>query len=219
LRAPARIPPARFLAALAAILGLILLTTLDYRPVEAGIFSTLLRFDISLPLGGFGLALALESRRPILVILAVMAFGIVVGAGLAEPIARAIETDFRLMGYLFFIGPAYCLVTGAALVSPDAVRRLLLPVAALLSGAILGLSIPLVNPRAAEIEFATGALLAGLALVLVPLMLLAQVQWPGLRIIGRILGSWLIALGLMQIGLQIARIQPDAAAAAYIGLM
>ena len=146
-----------------------------------------------------------------------MAVGIAVGAGIAEPIARAIEADFRLMGYLFFIGPAYCLITGAALVSPEAPRRFLLPPAALLSGAILGLSIPLVNSRPTEIEFAAGALAAGLALVLVPLLLLSRVEWAGLRIVGRVFGSWLIALGLMLIGLQVARVSP--AVASYIGLI
>jgi hypothetical protein len=226
LRKGSWIAPAAALATLAALVVIVVWPAFDHRPLEAGVFYALLRFDNSLPLAGFGLALAQETRRQIALSLALAVAAIGLGAVLAQPLARAIEADFRAMHYLFLVGPAYCMATGLALLAPARLRPFALALVAVFSGAVLGLVVPLNQPTLAEVEFAAGAVATGIGLALVPLLLLLGLEWPGLRIVMRILGSWLVAIGIMLAGLELARIKgtadgsmPALLPSAYIGLI
>ena len=96
-------------------------------------------------------------------------------------------------------------MTGVALAAPAALRAWALPPAALAAGVALGLPIVADSMSRAQVEFTTGALLSGIGLVLAPLLLLWPLVWSGAIIAGRILGAWLIAIGLMLLTVELIR--------------
>jgi hypothetical protein len=185
----------------------VVLPILDHSAFEAGLFDTLLRSEQSLAFIGLGVALAAVARRQLSVNLIFLAFGIGTGAVLGEQLAAMIEENAGVAGYAILIGPIYCAATGVALTVPAALRHLALPLAALSAGVVLGLPIVADSLSRAQVEFSAGALLAGIGLVLVPLLLLRPFAWSGVAIAGRILGAWLIAIGLMLLTLELTRFQ------------
>src|SRR5262249_28723152 len=94
-------------------------------------------------------------------------------------------------------GPVSCLAAGVALAASPRVRAWLLPPAALVMGAMLAIGIKLVDPSFQDLDFLRGALAASLWLVAAVALTvhLVSARWLGVAV--RILGSWLIAIGLM----------------------
>jgi hypothetical protein len=174
----------------------------EHLPIHAGLIGALLRFDRSLPLVGLGLAFAQASRRQVGTSALLMLVGIGLGSLAGARLAAMIEEDFTVAAYLFMAGPLQCIVVGGALVAPATLRPVSLPIAAAVSGAVLGVGALADLPGAFGTEYLAGSTLAGLALVLVPGLLLHGLQWPGLAIVTRIAGSWLAAIGLMLLALE-----------------
>jgi hypothetical protein len=175
----------------------------EYRPAHAGLVNALLRFDRSLPLVGLGLAFAQASRRQIRVSVVLLFVGGSVGCLAGARLAAMIEEDFTIAAYLFMIGPLQCLVVGIALLAPQGWRATSLPFAAAACGAVLGIGALADLPGAFGTEYLAGAALAVLSLMLVPSLLLREVRWPGLAVVTRIAGSWLTAIGLMLLALEL----------------
>jgi hypothetical protein len=195
--------PATALALIALVVALIALPAADHRPLQAGLLDALLRFDRSLPLVGLGLLFAAASRRAMAAGALLLLVGLVLGAVAGARLAVAIEEDFTLVTYLFMLGPLLCLAVGGALVAPVAVRVFALPAAAMLSGLALGVGLLAELPGALGAEYFAGAAFATLAAILVPLLILYDIRSPGLSVATRIAGSWLIAIGLMLLALEL----------------
>jgi hypothetical protein len=195
--------PATALAFIAVVVALIALPAAEHRPLQAGLLDTLLRFDRSLPLVGLGLLLAEASRREMAASALLLLVGLGLGAVAGARIAAAIEEDFTLVTYLFMLGPLFCLAVGGALVAPTGVRVFALPAAALLSGLVLAVGLLAELPGALGAEYLAGAALAIFAAILVPLLILRDIRSPGLSVATRIAGSWLIAIGLMLLALEL----------------
>jgi hypothetical protein len=195
--------PATALVLVALVVALIALPAVEHRPLQAGLLDALLRFDRSLPLVGLGLLLAQASRRAMAASALVLLVGFGVGAVAGARIAVAVEEDFTLVTYLFMLGPLLCFGVGAALVAPTAVRVFALPAVALLSGLVLAVGLLAELPGAIGAEYLIGAALAMLATILVPLLILHDIRSPGLAVATRIAGSWLIAIGLMLMALEL----------------
>lgn len=194
--------------ALVAVIGvLIALPSAQHTSLQSGLLDALLRFDRSLPLVGLGLALAPVSRREIGASAAFLLVGLGLGAVLGAWIAALIEADFTLFSYLFMLGPLQCLAVGGALVVPPSLRAVTLPPASLACGVALGIGALADVPGGFRAEYSVGAGIAALALVLVPLLLLRDLRWSGLAVATRIAGSWLIAIGLMLLALEIGRMR------------
>jgi hypothetical protein len=195
--------PATALALIAVVVALIALPAAEHRPLQAGLLDTLLRFDRSLPLVGLGLLLAEASRREMAASALLLLVGLVLGVVAGARIAVAIEEDFTLVTYLFMLGPLLCLVVGGALVAPRPVRGFASAAAALLSGLVLAVGLLAELPGALGPEYVAGSVLAILAAILVPLLILRDIRSPGLSVATRIAGSWLIAIGLMLMALEL----------------
>jgi hypothetical protein len=192
-------------AGLAVFAAVALHPVADWTPLEYGLTYTVLRYDQALPLAGLGFAIAQMRGLPRLLGFALLALGVGLGAVLASVIVAAISAGANVIRYLFILAPACAVTTGAALVAPRPLRAWLVPVAALLSGVILGLVINISDPTVEEHAFAVGAVLSGGWLVAVAFLLWRQFEQPWFAIAGRIVGSWLIAIGVMLVALHLLR--------------
>jgi hypothetical protein len=117
--------------------------------------------------------------------------------------------------HLFLTVPIGYLATGAALVASARWREWLAPICAAIFGAMLGLTIKLTDPSLHEPAYSwTPALIAFWMVGAVSLTLRAfRRGW--FAIFGRILGSWLVAIGLRYGGASVVpKRQPPPPAAA-----
>ena len=163
---------------------------------EFGLLYTLWHYDLALPLVGLGLIMA--QVRPRLAGLggAMFAGGLVLGGSLENAVIAATASDGSFFRHILLLAPGCCVVTGATLVSPGAARPWLLPVVAFLVGIVLGLEVKLSDPSVGE-WFAGGAALSGAWFIAAPLLLWRAFARGWFSIAGRILGSWMIAIGAM----------------------
>src|SRR5206468_7950249 len=99
--------------------------------------------------------------------------------------------------YFIYLGPLCCVIAGIMLATARRLRLWIMPAATALCGAALGFLAALHDPTLGDPRFAGGAAAAGLWLgAAAPAFLrLFDLSW--LRIGGRILASWLIAIGLL----------------------
>ncbi|HTO84062.1 MAG TPA: hypothetical protein VMQ73_17615, partial [Methylomirabilota bacterium] len=98
---------------------------------------------------------------------------------------------------LGFIGPLACVAAGLVLAPGPLLRVVLAPLAAAFCGAALGFLIAFHDPSLGDPRFAIGAAAAGLCVMAAPVVVLPWFGRGWLRIGGRILASWLIAIGLL----------------------
>lgn len=200
--------PAALALALAAIAALLVATAPSaplVHDVQAGFLYLLLRFEQSLPLIGFGFALAAAPRRLLAACFVLIIVGIPLGSLAGAALAAAIEVNFSVIRFVFLIGPAYSALMGMVLIAPPALAAWTLPLAALASGAILGLGLGSFGFGGIDPGYAAGILLAGTILLLLPLLLLREFDGPWRAIAARIFGSWFIAIGFMLAGHEILR--------------
>jgi hypothetical protein len=153
-----------------------------------------------LPLIGLGVALAFVGRRLFIAALVLFTLGIASGLRAEYWLLWALDRVPGAVTHLFFTDPISYLAAGAALIASTRWRNVVLPVAALVFGAMLALSTRLTDPSLHEFAFTFApALIACWIVVAVALTLRAF--WRGwFPVFGRILGSWLIAIGLLSGG-------------------
>lgn len=190
---------------------------LNPRPVrssfEFGLFYTVTRYDQALPLLGVAIALARLPSRLCAACLAVFALAILAGAFVSDWMLAAASAHPGLIGYLFLIGPVCCLFVGIALAVPERLTFVFTVPAVAFAGIALGSVISFNNPNAAAWSFAAGAVLAGLWLVVPPMLVLRGFARGWLPIPSRIFGSWLVAIGAMLMAAQLVpRPLPEPAA-------
>jgi len=185
----------------------------DRSGFEFGLLYTVTRYDQALPLLGVGIALARMPSWLCAVCLAVFVFAIFAGAFVSDWMLAAASAHPGLIGYVFLIGPICCLFVGIALAVPDRLTLVFTLPAVTFAGIALGLVISFNDPNAAEWSFAAGAVLAGLWLVVPPMLVLRGFARRWLPIPSRIFGSWLVAIGAMLMAAQLVPRPPPEPAA------
>jgi hypothetical protein len=98
---------------------------------------------------------------------------------------------------LFLTGPISYLAAGVALVASMRWRTFVAPVASMIFGTMLGLTIKLTDPSLHEPAFTWTPLLAACWVIAAAALTLRAFRRGWFSIFGRILGSWLIAIGLL----------------------
>jgi hypothetical protein len=165
-------------------------------PFEDGLLAAALAYDRALALFGMGLALArLPSlaRSPSVVVLAI---AIAAGIGGEGDLANS---GF-VAGHLSVIalpGPVACVIAGLLLALPLRPQKWILPILTTVSGFLVGLAIGLAAPAGEILAFGTGGTIGSLWFAVMPALLLPPLGITWARILVRILGSWLIAIGVM----------------------
>jgi hypothetical protein len=151
----------------------------------------------TLPLVGLAAAFALISARAAIAALLLFALGVAGGLVAPDRLLAILDLVPRAATHLFFTGPISYLAAGAALVAGTRWREWLTPPAALIFGAMLALTITMTDPSLHEAAYTwTPVLIAFWIVAAVALTLNAF--WRGwFTIFGRILGSWLLAIGLL----------------------
>ncbi len=195
--------PANWIAPVLLVAGVIALSLAGMRPAGergpfvSGLLYPVLRYDGALMLAGLGFALAQTRGRGLILNGAIFAAGLPLGGLAGGWIAAALAAGGDIIRYVLLIVPGCCVITGAALVAPRGGREWILPVAALATGMALGLVINFDDAMAEEWLFAGGAVLAGTWIVVTALLLWRRFERQWFPIAGRILGAWLMAIGLM----------------------
>jgi hypothetical protein len=191
-----------------ALLGAIAFAAAFFRgatqrgPFEDGLLSAVLAYERALALFGFGFAVA--RQRPLtrvaifLSLVAGIAAGIVSEGGLAN---SAFVADHLFV--LKLPGPISAVMAGGGLALPLFLQKWTLPPLAAVLGFFVGLATGLASPAGDAIAFSTGAMTASLWVAFAPTLLCLPLHAPWARIFVRILGSWLIAIGVMLGGTQL----------------
>ena len=189
--------PALAALGLFAVAALTFIPALRESPLTRWILTETLAPARVLPLIGLGAAFGLIGARAFVAALVLLAIGIAGGLFAEDWLLWVLDTVPRAGTHLFLTGPISYLAAGAALVFSARVRSYVTPATAAIFGAMLGLTIRLTDPSLHEPAFTwTPVLMAFWIVAAVSLPL--RSFWRGwFPIFGRILGSWLLAIGLL----------------------
>lgn len=150
-----------------------------------------------LPLIGLGAAFALIGARATIIAVLLFALGIAGGLVAQDRLLAILDLVPRAATHLFFTGPISYLAAGAALVAGARWREGLTPAAALIVGAMLALTIKLTDPSLHEPAYTWTPVLIAFWIVAAVTLTLRAFRRGWFAIFGRILGSWLLAIGLL----------------------
>jgi hypothetical protein len=157
-----------------------------------------------LPLIGLGMACGLVGSLAFGATLLLFGLGIAVGFAAENWLLATIYFLARGPTHLFLTEPISCLAIGLALVPGARWLPRLLPAAAFVAGVTLALAIFLADPSSRDPLFIWTPLLAAFWLVGALALTLQSLRQRWLPIFGRILGSWLVAIGLLYGGTSLA---------------
>jgi hypothetical protein len=154
-------------------------------------------YDLALPLVGIGIAMARMTGRQVVALAVILVAALSLGVLGEHRLLSDPEFPPRLARRFIYLGPLCCVIVGLALPMPSRLRLWLMAPATGLAGAALGFLAALHDPALGDPRFAGGAAAVGLWLVAVPPALLGWFSGSWLTIGGRIVASWLIAIGLL----------------------
>ncbi|MGX1306032.1 hypothetical protein AB7M35_000752 [Amorphus suaedae] len=165
-----------------------------------------------LPLVGLAIAIAMAGPRTFGLGLAAFALGAVAGFEARGPILAVLAGLPQAVAQDFMTGPILCLLAGLALVAGGRLRPVVTPVAALLGGVAAAIAVKVTDPSFHDPSFPmVGTAVVGWLVLSVSLTVLAfRRTW--FAIGAPILGSWLLAIGLLYGGASFAQKPPWVAA-------
>lgn len=183
----------------AGMIGLLLSQGIahDYSFLELGALFTFSVYDLALAMLGLSLGAAMAETR--------LDFGAIVGVFLGvllvmlsffDPIFGVILAS-PLGEVLYLIAPTAVMLTGAALWLTGRYRQWAIMLAAGVVAFSFSLFVGLDDMGVGLVDFAFGTVISALWLVLAPALLLRHFRGPWLLIPSRIVGSWLIVIGVI----------------------
>lgn len=162
-----------------------------------------------LPQIGLGAACGLVSARIFGAVLLLFGLGIVAGSLGQDWLLWVLYNVPEGPTHLFLTGPISFLAIGIALVPGARLLPWLLPVAAIVAGAMLSLAIMLTDPSLHDPAFTWVPVLVAFWLIAVVSLSVRAFRRRWFPIFGRILGSWLITIGLLYGGASLMpRLEP-----------
>jgi len=188
---------------LVAIAGAALLPALRDNPLARWILTDTLAPVNVLPLIALGALFALIGARALLAALALFALGIAGGLLAEDRLLQLLDKVPGAATHLFLTGPSSYLAAGVALVVSSRWRTYAAPPAAAVFGAMLGLAIKLTDPSLHEPAYTWTPLFGALWIVLSVTLSLRAFRRGWFPIFGRILGSWMLAIGLLYGGVSL----------------
>jgi len=146
---------------------------------------------------GLGAACGLVSARISGAALLLFGLGIIAGSVGQDWLLWVLYNVPEGPTHLFLTGPIAYLAIGLALVPGERLLPWLLPTAAVVAGAMLSLAIMLTDPSLHDPAFTWTPVLAAFWIVAAVSLTLQALRRGWFPILGRILGSWLVAIGLL----------------------
>ncbi len=174
-----------------------LLPAADANPLARWILADVLTPERMLPLVGLGAACALVGARSLAAALLLFALGIAGGLWAEDRLLRLLDHVPQAATHLFFAGPIAFLAVGAALAAGARLWSWLTPIAALIVGAMLALVIKLTDPSLHAPAYTWAPLLLACWIIAAVTLTLRAFRQRWFAVFGRILGSWLLAIGLL----------------------
>jgi hypothetical protein len=150
-----------------------------------------------LTLIGLGAACGLVGVRAFAAAVLFFGLGIAGGFVMHDRIVLFLYAALHGPTYLFLTGPISCLAVGLALVPGARPLPWLLPIAALVEGAMLAVAIFLSTPTLDDPVLTWAQLLAAVWIVATVAMTTRAFRRQWFAVFGRILGSWILAIGLL----------------------
>jgi hypothetical protein len=150
-----------------------------------------------LPIIGLGVLFGLIGIRTLAAASLLFALGIAAGLIAEDQLLRLLDAVPQAATHLFLTGPISYLAVGVALAAGRSRQPILTPIAALVFGAMFGLIVRLTDPSLHAPAYTwTPVVIAGWIILAVSFSIRAfRRNW--FDIFGRILGSWLLAIGLL----------------------
>ncbi|MCA1968474.1 MAG: hypothetical protein LDL42_05025 [Rhizobium sp.] len=183
----------------AGVIGLLLSQGIphDYGFLELGALFTFSVYDLALAMLGLALGAAMaETRRDFLAVVGVFLGVLVVMLAFFDPIFGVIRSS-PLGEVLYLVAPTAVISTGAALWLTGRWRQWAVMLAAGVVAFSFSLFVGLDDIGVGLIDFAFGTVLSALWLVLAPALMLRHFRGPWLKIPARIVGSWLVVIGVI----------------------
>ena len=183
----------------AGVIGLLLSQGIphDYGFLELGALFTLSVYDLALAMLGLALGAAMaETRRDVAAVVGVVLGVLVVMLTFFDPIFRVILSS-PLGEVLYLIAPTAVMLTGASLWLTGRYRQWAVMLAAVAVAFSFSLFVGLDDIGVGLVDFAFGTVLSALWLVLAPALMLRHFRGPWLKIPSRIVGSWLVVIGII----------------------
>lgn len=183
----------------AGVIGLLLSQGIphDYGFLELGALFTFSVYDLALAMLGLALGAAMaETRRDFLAVVGIFLGVLAVMLTFFDPIFRLILSS-PLGEVLYLIAPAAVISTGGALWLTGRWRQWAVMLAAAAVAFSFSLFVGLDDLGVGLVDFAFGTVLSALWLVLAPALMLRHFRGPWLKIPSRIVGSWLIVIGVI----------------------
>lgn len=168
------------------------------------IFSSALAYEHILPLIGLGAALALVSLRYRIAAFALFSLGIALGLMFAASFVSAVALIPGAVTHHFLTGPISSTAVGLSLAVPRWVRGWALPVvSAMIAGAMCAVAIRVTDPNVQDPVIARVGIAVALWILTAVCLTASAFLQSWFETAGRILGSWLIAIGLLYGGASI----------------
>ncbi|PZU87913.1 MAG: hypothetical protein DI528_05695 [Shinella sp.] len=169
----------------------------DYGFMELGFLFTLSVYDIVLAMLGLAVACAMAPRAVDMRNIVLVFFGVLAGMLMFfDPIFQLIFSS-PLGDYLFLVAPGAVMLTGASLWLSGVWRQWAVMLAAGIVAFSMSLFIGLDDLGIGIFDFTVGTVLCSLWLVVAPALPLRQFRGPWLTIPSRIVGSWLVVIGII----------------------
>lgn len=169
----------------------------DYGFMELGFLFTLSVYDLVLAMLGLAVACAMAPRAADMRNIVLVFFAVLAGMLMFfDPIFRVIFSS-PLGDYLFLIAPGAVMLTGASLWLSGVWRQRAVMLAAGVVAFSMSLFIGLDDLGIGIFDFTVGTVLCSLWLVVAPALPLRQFRGPWLTIPSRIVGSWLVVIGII----------------------
>jgi hypothetical protein len=202
-RAGAAGTPARWSGPALAIIGAVILASVEFLPATTQ--STLAWWILTsalapirvLPLFGLGIAIGLNGGRPAIAALALFVAGMVLGFLTEDRFVAALAAFPRAASQDFLTGPLSCVAVGLSLAPAARLRKWLLPLAAIFAGAVSVFAIRVTDPSLHDPLIPLAGVLIALWIVVSSALTIHAYRRDWFVIPGRIVGSWLIAVGLL----------------------
>jgi hypothetical protein len=186
-----------------AVLGAVVIGTIVLRPTSAEsplawwIMHSALAPERVLPLIGLGIAFGLVGTRSCIVGALLLGIGIALGFTFYKPILDPLWAIPSATQSNFMTGPIASVVSGLLLVGGQRWRPWLLAPAAGIIGLMLALAIVVTDPSLNDPTNRYAGVMIGLWIVSAVSLSLRAFRRGWFEIAGRIVGSWLIAIGLL----------------------
>lgn len=182
-----------------ALTGIVVLAavTLGEAPLGWWIAQRVLTPASLLPIVGLGAAFGLARGWPAVVSAVLYAGGIALGFWLYRPLLEPLWAIPNAADNAFLTGPAASIAAGLVLIAGARSRAWLLAPAALVAGVLLALRIVATDPSLAGATNRIAGVAIAVWLIATVALTVRAFERIWFELAGRILGSWLVAIGLL----------------------